>query len=319
MGCWCEWRTPRSLRFVLPSIVAGVIAYLYLSFVVYAQPLLVAAGVESAELLAFHAMTFLLCASLAQTLLSSDSFAKKNTLVRKKKQVQECGLAAAGDDDGVDAVRRQQPQALQLPPGAPPMIESKWNGEIRYCRKCRAIKPDRAHHCNTCRRCVLKMDHHCVYINKCIGYYNYKYFLLFLGWSSVTCLFQSSLLFRYLLETSLDRAAHLYYFGKLRFLSPPLQVILVFFFSFCLGSALFCFYVMHLYFTARNFSTLEYCEKRREPEYANYFDVGILRNFQQVFGTFRELPYWFVPIQSPSVLLTQGKIFPVNGKYVKED
>ena len=32
---------------------------------------------------------------------------------------------------------------------------------VRFCDKCKAIKPDRAHHCSVCGRCVLKMDHHC--------------------------------------------------------------------------------------------------------------------------------------------------------------
>lgn len=97
------------------------------------------------------------------------------------------------------------------------------------------------------------------------------------------------------------------------------QIVLVFFFSFCLGAALLCFYVMHLYFAARNFSTLEYCEKRYDPYFVNFFDLGVLRNFQQIFGTFRELPYWFVPVQSPSILRSQGKHFSVNSKFVKED
>ena len=36
------------------------------------------------------------------------------------------------------------------------------NGErLRYCKKCRSLKPDRAHHCSTCERCIQRMDHHC--------------------------------------------------------------------------------------------------------------------------------------------------------------
>ncbi len=31
----------------------------------------------------------------------------------------------------------------------------------KFCRKCRAFKPQRAHHCSICNRCVIKMDHHC--------------------------------------------------------------------------------------------------------------------------------------------------------------
>lgn len=94
--------------------------------------------------------------------------------------------------------------------------------------------------------------------------------------------------------------------------------MIVFFGSTCLGAALFCFYCMHLAFTAFNYSTLEYCEKRGDAGYVNYFNVGVVRNFQQVFGTFREFPYWFVPMHSPSVLSTQGKFFPVNHKFDKD-
>ena len=69
--------------------------------------------------------------------------------------------------------------------GPPPLISTalpstsitvKRDGKsVRYCRKCRCVKPDRAHHCRICqeyvlfffsktrtnflfRRCVLKMD-----------------------------------------------------------------------------------------------------------------------------------------------------------------
>ena len=29
----------------------------------------------------------------------------------------------------------------------------------KFCRKCRAFKPARAHHCSLCGRCIVKMDH----------------------------------------------------------------------------------------------------------------------------------------------------------------
>ncbi|KAK3685430.1 Palmitoyltransferase PFA3 [Podospora appendiculata] len=71
-----------------------------------------------------------------------------------------------------------------LPTHAPPTASSftvKSNGEFRFCKKCQARKPDRAHHCSTCRRCVLKMDHHCPWLATCIGLRNHKAFLLFLS------------------------------------------------------------------------------------------------------------------------------------------
>ncbi|PTD05101.1 Palmitoyltransferase PFA3 [Fusarium culmorum] len=63
----------------------------------------------------------------------------------------------------------------------------KSNGEFRFCKKCQARKPDRAHHCSTCRRCVLKMDHHCPWLATCIGLRNHKAFLLFLIYTSLFC------------------------------------------------------------------------------------------------------------------------------------
>jgi ribosomal protein L40E len=63
----------------------------------------------------------------------------------------------------------------------------KSNGEFRFCKKCQARKPDRAHHCSTCQRCVLKMDHHCPWLATCIGLRNHKAFLLFLIYTSLFC------------------------------------------------------------------------------------------------------------------------------------
>ncbi|XP_066058796.1 palmitoyltransferase ZDHHC15 isoform X3 [Chamaea fasciata] len=81
-----------------------------------------------------------------------------------------------------------------------PVYTRTGNGGIRFCDRCQLIKPDRCHHCSVCAMCVLKMDHHCPWVNNCIGFSNYKFFLLFLAYSLLYCLYIAATVFKYFIK-----------------------------------------------------------------------------------------------------------------------
>jgi len=82
----------------------------------------------------------------------------------------------------------------QSNPAQSPQTNSPSNATARVCRRCKIVKPARAHHCSTCARCVVKMDHHCPWVNNCVAVFNQKYFILFLFYTGFCCFYSVVLL-----------------------------------------------------------------------------------------------------------------------------
>lgn len=55
----------------------------------------------------------------------------------------------------------------------------------RWCLKCSAPKPLRAHHCRHCGRCIPKMDHHCPWTKNCVSMTTFPHFFRFLVYANV--------------------------------------------------------------------------------------------------------------------------------------
>lgn len=79
--------------------------------------------------------------------------------------------------------------AVITPPGEPPKIADGTFEVRKICKKCHLPKAPRTHHCAICNKCVLKMDHHCPWLNNCVGFFNHRYFFLYMAYTTIGCIF----------------------------------------------------------------------------------------------------------------------------------
>ncbi|XP_059919595.1 palmitoyltransferase ZDHHC2 isoform X1 [Gadus macrocephalus] len=185
------------------------------------------------------------------------------------------------------------------------------SGAIRFCDRCQLLKPDRCHHCSVCDKCILKMDHHCPWVNNCVGFSNYKYFMLFLAYSLLYCLFITATDLQYFIRfwTAEGRAHDRLkeYLNGLPDTQGKFHIMFLFFASSMFSVSLASLFAYHCWLVCKNRSTLEAV---RGPAFRhgtdkNGFGLGFSKNFRQVFGDGRR--YWLLPVFSS---LGDGCSFP---------
>lgn len=175
-------------------------------------------------------------------------------------------------------------------------VEKKRDGRPRFCRICGKYKPDRTHHSRKVGKCVLEMDHYCPWVHNCIGYFNKKYFLLFIFYASITLICYCV-------------AAGPAFVEACKNATDPLDYLVVFcwIFAALLGVLLTSFFIFHLWLLSKAYTTIEYCEKKLAPEkvkgtgdtpvkdlYAKSpYDRGLYNNWTYVLGPNPLL--WLIP------------------------
>ncbi|MFH4977923.1 hypothetical protein AB6A40_004632 [Gnathostoma spinigerum] len=169
-----------------------------------------------------------------------------------------------------------------------------------YCFTCGVVKPQRACHCKTCGRCVLRRDHHCPVLGECIHFHNHKYFVLFLFWAEMLCIFT-------LLTVLPDVIRQLNFNGKPFF--PIEKSISMSFVISGVATALICGVSLGIFLSEqvrallRNQTTMERVKRVSYGSKGPYgdglmtYDLGSKRrNFESIFGPNPWL--WPFPVHS---------------------
>ncbi|KNC50919.1 uncharacterized protein AMSG_07161 [Thecamonas trahens ATCC 50062] len=167
-----------------------------------------------------------------------------------------------------------------------------------FCKKCNCVKPRRAHHCHVCKRCVLKMDHHCPWIHNCVGFYNHRYFVLFLIYMWAGCLYVAFMSSAPFFES--EAKPWPYPIGR-----GSVVFVFVLTLSICLALTFMMVWQLYLVITAQ--TTIEfYFNRFRKKEAAqhgevwvNEYDLGTWRNLDQFFGYRGQWWRIFFPAFSP--------------------
>jgi len=185
---------------------------------------------------------------------------------------------------------RSRGAAVNLAPAVDHDVADRFLVLWKNCERCKTLKPPRTHHCSVCNECVLNMDHHCPWMNNCIGYYNYRYFWLFLCYLWVGC--------AYLIANTTHKFAATYRaHGQdaliiKAVLSERTAIVFCFVIAFSVAIALSFLWGWHVYLLFSGQSTIEFYLNRERRAYArsrgrlwrNPFDVGLRKNWEQVFG-----------------------------------
>jgi palmitoyltransferase len=220
---------------------------------------------------------------------------------------------------------------------------------MRWCKKCEAVKPPRAHHCRQCGRliislhfdvttltdsprCIPKMDHHCPWTSNCVSHTTFPHFIRFIFYAVLSMSILAYHLFRRVAVIWDDRLLPAY-LGPATWAIAHLLVLLV-----VNGITLFALTILlvrSVYSLSINTTMIESWEIERHDAlvkrsrksggyvYANGgqklriekqefpYDIGIWRNVCQGMGTSIVL-FWFLPFGPAPRIDSAGK-FEVNG------
>lgn len=233
--------------------------------------------------------------------------------------VQRKNATTDSSDANKSAGQQTQPAAKPKKKSLPPKIRS-WMimgpNEWGFCDNSNQPKPPRSHFDHVTKQLVLNMDHYCPWMFNTVGYLNYRYFYNFLLFVFIGMMYGVSITFRpffsshgaqYREQIKLSRQQHsqevLHMFDYIPIPSERSAIAFSFLLCISVGLAVLTLFSFHTYLLLTAQTTIEFhgnCANRRrakklKKKYTNPHDLGMKRNFQQVYGTGNPLLAMIVP------------------------
>jgi hypothetical protein len=187
-----------------------------------------------------------------------------------------------------------------------------------FCKQCDSKRPERSHHCKICKKCVLKMDHHCPWVANCIGFYNQKYFYLFLFYAVIGNLTAFVILLLKILDIDLvikntDKKTIVNSLSELLFIMwNPILLMISLIMSIAMVIAIGFLFIMQTKLIMNNITTIE-SQIFVIPDSAPWSYYNRYHNFRTVMGS--NFLLWLLPIFEPNIY-NNGYSYAVPGKDV---
>ncbi|CAB9526399.1 Palmitoyltransferase ZDHHC16A [Seminavis robusta] len=266
--------------------------------------------------------------------------------VTQRKNVQNTN-GASGTANGINNTTQKgqtdvAPTSAQIRPWMM-MGPLEWG----FCPRTNQPKPPRSHYCHVSKGLVFCLDHYCPWMFNSVGYFNYRYFVNFLIFASVSMLYGASLSYTPFMLLSTTKYRDQLRANKrhhqvsnshepiprmepfLPYAHEKVYITLTFMLSLAVGLAVLMLTVFHIYLTLSSQTTIEFHgnmsnarrAKKMGRKWKNPYSFGALRNFQHVYGSQYHpllailIPSWrepdFLPIPLPG---DQGKRSTYAGK-----